>query len=198
MGILALGVHSKANSCGHRGDVSQNDQIGFVATAPKTGAALTVAVGAAQLGAGPLNVASRSRTRNRKPAARSPIVITKLRACWVTHCPVGCRGDPEDVDLTRTDLEEEEHIDPAQQHGVHGEQVAGQHRLRLRPAELPPRGPAASRRGVDTRPAQDVPHRRGRDPVADADQLTVDAAMTPAREMLSSTFPELCEAADYV
>ena len=36
-----------------------------------------------------VNFVSRSRMRNRNAAARSPRSMTRLRACWVVHSPVG-------------------------------------------------------------------------------------------------------------
>jgi hypothetical protein len=45
----------------------------------------------------PVNLASRSRTRNRNPSERSPKSIIKFRATCVTHAPVGCVGDPGNV-----------------------------------------------------------------------------------------------------
>jgi hypothetical protein len=53
-------------------------------------------------------------------------------------------GHPQDSDPASPDLEDEEHIDAAQQHGVDGEEVTGQHRRRLDPAELPLRRFTAS------------------------------------------------------
>jgi hypothetical protein len=38
---------------------------------------------------GALNLASRSRIKNFRPSVRSPRFISRLRACWVTHSPVG-------------------------------------------------------------------------------------------------------------
>ena len=36
-----------------------------------------------------VNLASRSRIKNFRPSARSPRLISRLRACWATHSPVG-------------------------------------------------------------------------------------------------------------
>lgn len=52
------------------------------------------------------------------PSLRSPSECMKLRACWVTHTPVGCPGDAEDVDSPGADLEDEEHLDTPKHHGV--------------------------------------------------------------------------------
>jgi hypothetical protein len=42
----------------------------------------------------PVNCPIRSRTRYRKPAARSPRSITRLRICWVVHRPSGFAVTP--------------------------------------------------------------------------------------------------------
>src|ERR1035438_10138464 len=41
-----------------------------------------------------VNLLSRSRIRNMKRPARSPRSISRLRACWAVHAPVGCAGTP--------------------------------------------------------------------------------------------------------
>jgi hypothetical protein len=41
-----------------------------------------------------VNLASRSRMRNLNLSARSLRFISRLRACWVTHSPVGCAVIP--------------------------------------------------------------------------------------------------------
>jgi hypothetical protein len=60
-----------------------------------------------------------------------------------------------------------------------------QHRVGLRGQELLPGRPGPLRRRVDACPAENVPHRTGRYLVAQADQLTVNAAMPP-RQVLGS------------
>jgi hypothetical protein len=47
-------------------------------------------------------------------------------------------GHPDDVDLPGGDLHEEEYVDPFEQDGVDGEEVAGQDRVRLGSQELFP------------------------------------------------------------
>ena len=44
--------------------------------------------------------------------------------------------DADQVHATRVDLDEEQHVEPAQEHRVDGEEVAGQHRRRLGSQEL--------------------------------------------------------------
>jgi hypothetical protein len=60
--------------------------------------------------------------------------------------PRRVRRHTQDVDPTRADLHHEEHIQPAQQHGVHVQKVTRQQTTRLGGEELPPgrvRPPAA-------------------------------------------------------
>ena len=70
-----------------------------------------------------VNLASRSRSRNRRPVAR-----------WSIHQEIpGLLGDPgagrvsghaDQVHLPGGELDEEQHVDPLEEHGVDGEQVA--------------------------------------------------------------------------
>src|SRR5689334_17204660 len=86
-----------------------------------------------------MNWPARSRTRNRKSAARSPRSTSRLRACWVVHGPSGWVLVPR-MDVAGGDLGHEEHIDPSESdRAVHGEEVARQHGGRLSAQELPPR-----------------------------------------------------------
>jgi hypothetical protein len=68
-----------------------------------------------------------------------------------------------------------------QEHGIGMEEVGGQDRLGLRGQERPPGLPSSSGGGVDARVFEDRPHRGWRDFVTEAGQLTVDAAVSPAR-----------------
>jgi hypothetical protein len=54
------------------------------------------------------------------------------------------RGHTDDVDLPGGDLNEEQHVDPLQEHRVDGEEVTGQDRARLGGEELPPGRPGPS------------------------------------------------------
>jgi hypothetical protein len=58
-----------------------------------------------------VNVASRSRIKNRNWAASSPRSMSRLRACWVTQARVG--GDPGDVHAAAVMLDHHEHIEAA-------------------------------------------------------------------------------------
>ena len=87
-----------------------------------------------------VNCPARSRTRNRKSAARSPRSIRRLRICCVVHDPSGFRGDPEDVHTSAADLHDEQAIQaPERDRAVHVK-VGGEHRRGLRVQEIPPGG----------------------------------------------------------
>ena len=78
-------------------------------------------------------------------------------------------------------LEDEEHVDPTQQHRVDREEVTRQHRARLSTAELPPRRTFAARSRIKPGLTQDVPHGRRSHPIAKPDEFAVDPAVTPRR-----------------
>jgi len=131
-----------------------------------------------------VNFVSRSRTKNRNLSARSPTAYMRLRACWVTQSPRRVPCNSKDVDPACSDLEDEEHVDPTQQHGVDGEEVTRQHRRRLGPAELPPGRTGASGSWVEARLVEDVPDCRRGHLIAKPDEFAVDAAVTVRAEKL--------------
>src|SRR3954469_6004023 len=115
-----------------------------------------------------VNVVSRSRTTNRNRSAcfseREDEVASLLShplPCWMT-------SHTQDVNAASPDLEDEEHVDPTQQHGVDGEEVTSQHRRRLGPAELAPGRAGAPCSGVQPSLVQDVPDCRRSHPIAQA------------------------------
>ena len=71
------------------------------------------------------------------PRACSSRLISRLRACCVTQAPSGC-GHAGEVDLAGVQLDEEQYVEPPQQDGVDGEEVAGEHPRGLPAEELPP------------------------------------------------------------
>jgi hypothetical protein len=91
----------------------------------------------------------------------------------------GMGGDPEDVHPAGGVLDDEERVEPVQRDGVQVEQVAGEDRLWLCAEELRPARSCPPRRGVDAGPVQDGPDGGGADPVAEAGELAVDAAVAP-------------------
>jgi len=67
----------------------------------------------------------------------------------------GVGGDTSELDSSGVQVDEAQHLQPLQEHGVHGEEVTG-HDAGCRPAqERPPRGGSRSRRRLETVGAQD-------------------------------------------
>src|SRR5438067_1215923 len=106
-----------------------------------------------------VNLVSRWWSRDRSPAARRSRSISMFRACWATQAPVGWAVTFDDMNAAGGDLHEEQHVDPFEERGVDGEEVAGQGGVRLGGGELFPRrgGPAGGRLelGAVYLPAQD-------------------------------------------
>src|SRR6266540_4049055 len=67
-------------------------------------------------------------------------------ACLLTGpAAVRIRGTGDVLDPPGRERDEEKHVDPLQENGVDGEEVAGLHARRLRLEERSPRGPVALR-----------------------------------------------------
>jgi hypothetical protein len=64
--------------------------------------------------------------------------MIRLRACWVVQAPSGCGVYPEDVHAPGPDLHHEQDVQPLEEDGVHGEEVAGQQAFGLGAQELLP------------------------------------------------------------
>jgi hypothetical protein len=101
-------------------------------------------------------------------------------------------GDTEEVHLTGRKLDHEEHVELLQRHGVHREEVRGQHALCLSGQELSP-GRAAPWSRSETVLAQDPPHRAGRDADPELSQLALDADTAPAPVLPTQTNDEVDE-----
>src|ERR1019366_3139094 len=87
--------------------------------------------------------------------------------------------DAEDVHFSGRQFDDEEHIELLQRHCVHGEEVRGQHALRLGTKELRPCRPAP-RCWPQAVSAQDPSDRTGGDPDPNVAQRTLDSHATPA------------------
>jgi hypothetical protein len=96
-----------------------------------------------------VNFVSRSRSRNRKLVTRWSRSISRFRACCATQAPVGCAVTPTTCTLPCGDLHEEQHVDPLEEHRIDGEEVAGQHRVRLGRSETASRSVRSAARRVD-------------------------------------------------
>jgi hypothetical protein len=85
-----------------------------------------------------VNLASRSRMRNRKPL--TGVVEIHEQVAGQLGQPGAGRvgGDTEDVHAAGGVLDDEERVQPVQGEGVEVEQVAGQDRVGLCPQELRP------------------------------------------------------------
>jgi hypothetical protein len=88
------------------------------------------------------------------------------------------------MDATARHLDEEQDVEPLEEHGVNGEEVALHDACRvpaqkLRPARLKP-----PRRRLDPRAAQDRPDSAGRQRDTKPDQLALDTPVPPARILL--------------
>ena len=93
--------------------------------------------------------------------------------------PARCTSAPE--------LDEEQHVDPAQPHGLDAEEVTRQHLVRLGAQERRPGGPGPARRGTESSPSQDALHRARRDADAEVAQLANDAQIAPPRVLPRNT-----------
>ena len=81
-------------------------------------------------------------------------------------CGGGVGGDAGQVDAAIVMLDDEQHIEPAEEDGVDVEEVDRCDRLGLGGQELPPAVGCAPRRGVDAGGLEDLPDGGGRDLVA--------------------------------
>jgi hypothetical protein len=95
--------------------------------------------------------------------------------------PVGIRGGGDVLDPSRCERDEEQHVDPLQEGGFDGEEVAGKHASRLGSQEGAPRRIAALRRWLKTRFKQHLSHRPRRDRDAQAFELADDASVARVR-----------------
>jgi hypothetical protein len=91
---------------------------------------------------------------NEEPQAVGPFAKMHEQIAGLLDHPrsgrVGC--DAGDVDLSAGQVDEEQHVDPLEEHRIDGEEVAGQDRLGLSGEEPPPGGPV--RRGAGSPPAR--------------------------------------------
>ena len=78
----------------------------------------------------------RSRIMNLTRPAWSPMPVIRLRACWVAHSPVGCKGDPEDADAPGGVLDGGQGVGLGAVEQVGREEIACQDRVSLGAREL--------------------------------------------------------------
>ena len=87
-------------------------------------------------------------------------VETQIARLLDNPLPHWVGGDPAEIDPPGVDLDEEQHVQTAKQHRIDGEEVAGQHGMRLRSQELCPGWACSARSGLDAMPPEDCPHAR--------------------------------------
>ena len=94
-------------------------------------------------------------------------------------CRIRCHSHHED--LSGVEFDEEQDVEPPQRDGVHGEEVAGQHRGRLGFQELTPRRSGSVWRGIEAMALEDVPDAGGCQVDTQDGKLPVDTAIAPCR-----------------
>jgi hypothetical protein len=83
-------------------------------------------------------------------------------------------GDPRQVDPSRVELDEEQHVEAAQEHGIYGEEISGQHRLRLARKERLPARPTSGAGRSQSPLCEHSPDRGGRHSNAETLELPLD------------------------
>jgi len=128
-----------------------------------------------------VNLLSRSWIKNRIGSARST-KSSMMFACLLGRpCPGRVRGDARQIHLSSGELDEHEHVEATEQHGVDGEDVAGDDPAGLGPQELPPPFRRASRRRIDPGLLQNRPNGAGRNPNAEPGELALNTAVASRR-----------------
>ena len=127
-----------------------------------------------------LNLPSRSRSRYRTVTAALRRSSVRLRALG-GPVPGEVGRDAGEEDASAPVMDEEQHVQPAQQHRADREEAAGQGAGGLPAQELAPGGRDAPRSGVDAVGPEHLGDRANRHPVPEVEQLTLDALVTPGR-----------------
>jgi hypothetical protein len=138
-----------------------------------------------------VNLVSRSWIRKRTGSARSVRMPMRFRACWVTHSPVGLAVTPAMCTIRVFQLDEHEHVQPAEEHRVHRDEVARHDACGLRLEEVPPALGGSPRRRRHPRSHQHLPRRAWRDLDAEPGELTLDPAVAPGRVLSGQTNDQL-------
>jgi hypothetical protein len=127
----------------------------------------------------PVNWPARSLIRNLTEAARWPRSIRTLQGCPCRPRAVGMRGDASQMDVAGSVLDHDQRVEPTEQHGVHVDEAGRDYNAGLGGQELFPGRVRAAGRGIDPGVVQDLPHRRGCDPVAEPDQFALHTPVPP-------------------
>jgi hypothetical protein len=94
------------------------------------------------------------------------------------------------VDLPSRQFDDEQHVELFEPHGVHGEEVGGQHAVGLGTKELRPGGPTPWS-GSQARSAQYPPHRGGRDADPKLSELALDPDTSPGSVLSTEANDEI-------
>jgi hypothetical protein len=115
--------------------------------------------------------------------AVGPLAEVHERVPGLLHGPRGGRvsGDAGQVNAAMVMLDDEQHIEPTEKHGIDMEEVDRGDCLGLSGQELPPAAGGALRRGVDAGCLEDLSDGGGRDLVPEAGQLAADPLVAPGR-----------------
>lgn len=89
------------------------------------------------------------------------------------------RGDAGQVDPAGAVLDDDQGVDAPQEHGVHVDEVDCEDAAGLRGQELLPSRARAAGRGSDTGVMHGLPHRGGRDRVAEPDEFALHPPVPP-------------------
>jgi|GEM_PF-4271556 len=114
-------------------------------------------------------------------------VEAQIARLLVNAFPHWVGGDPAEIDPPGVHLDEEQHVETAEQHRIDGEEVAGQNGPRLRPQELCPGWARSARSGLGAMPAEDCPRARRSEPNAHSCQFPMDSAISPGRVLSCQT-----------
>src|SRR6266545_6845924 len=110
--------------------------------------------------------------------------------------PVGMGGDAGEIHTTPGQLDEKEHIEPAQPDRLDREEVTLEDCRRLLAQELPPAHTRAFGCGLDAVTLEHVPDATRREPDPEPDEFAVDALVPPTRVLRRQTqdhLSRLCE-----
>jgi hypothetical protein len=112
---------------------------------------------------------------------REPLAEGEGEVAGLLHRPLagGVGGDAAPMHPAAAVLDEHQHIQPPQQHGVCVQEIDRDDPGSLGMKKLSPRRARPARRRINARSMQDLPHGRRRDRHAELRQLAMDPAMPP-------------------
>jgi hypothetical protein len=103
------------------------------------------------------------------------------------------RRDSGEVYSAGVELDEEQDVEAAEQHGVDGEEVRGEYRGGLGPDELAPRRTLPDWAGVESGSMEDPANCGRRDGDAEASEFTVDALVAPSWVLAGETHDQVAD-----